>query len=277
MVRPFGVKSSKKKRKREKYDREEDFEQAAEKNEEIPLGKEEEKVDEGEGVEVAELSGIPINPSDPNARKPGVIFILENASLEIAKVGKGYQLLNADDHAHFLKRTNRNPAEYRPDICHQALLSILDSTIAKAGRLRAVYVKTQQGNLIEVKPHVRIPRTFKRFSGLMLQLLQKLSITAVGKREKLLRMIKNPVTQYLPPNTRKIGFSYSSEKLVKIRNYVDTVESDTDLVFVVGAMAHGKIETDYTDDYISVSSYPLSAAFCITSICLALADKWDIL
>lgn len=37
------------------------------------------------------------------------------------------------------------------------------------------------------------------------QLLQKLSITALGKREKLLRVIKNPVTQYLPVNARKIG------------------------------------------------------------------------
>lgn len=38
-----------------------------------------------------------------------------------------------------------------------------------------------------------------------MQLLQKLSISAVGKREKLLRVIKNPVTQYLPVNSRKIG------------------------------------------------------------------------
>ena len=37
------------------------------------------------------------------------------------------------------------------------------------------------------------------------QLLQKLSITAVGKREKLLCAIKNPVSWYLPVNSRKIG------------------------------------------------------------------------
>jgi hypothetical protein len=37
------------------------------------------------------------------------------------------------------------------------------------------------------------------------QLLQKLSITAVGKREKLLNVIKNPVTRYLPVGARKIG------------------------------------------------------------------------
>ncbi|KAJ6425972.1 hypothetical protein OIU84_026535 [Salix udensis] len=103
----------------------------------------------------------------------------------------------------FLRRNNKNPADYRPDIVYQALLSILDSPLNKAGCLRAVYVKTDKGVLFEVKPYVRIPRTYKRFAGIMLQLLQKLSIAAVGKREKLLRVIKNPVTQYLPLNSRK--------------------------------------------------------------------------
>ncbi|PNX81776.1 ribosomal RNA small subunit methyltransferase NEP1-like protein, partial [Trifolium pratense] len=114
-----------------------------------------------------------------------------------------YQLLNSDEHANFLRRQNKNPNHYRPDICHQALLSILDSPLNKAGRLKVVYIRTEKGVLIEVKPHVRIPRTFKRFAGVMLELLQKLSIHAAGKREKLLRTIKNPVTQYLPINSRK--------------------------------------------------------------------------
>jgi hypothetical protein len=39
------------------------------------------------------------------------------------------------------------------------------------------------------------------------QLLQKLSITAVGKREKLLNVVKNPVTRYLPVGAPKIGES----------------------------------------------------------------------
>ncbi|KAM7261070.1 hypothetical protein ACFE04_026545 [Oxalis oulophora] len=231
--------------------------------------------------EIPEQSGIPIIRQNTcfsrRGKPPGVIFILENATLEVAKVGENYELLNGDDHATFLLRNKKDPKHYRPDICHHALLSIWDSTIAMAGRLRAVYVKTQQRNLIEVKPHVSIPRTYDDFSRLMVQLLQKLTITAAGHREKLLLMKKNPITQYLPPNSRKIGFSCSSDKLVKIRNYVDTVSSDTDLVFVVGAMAHGKIQNDYTDDYIAISGCNLSAAFCINSICLALADKWDIL
>ena len=92
-----------------------------------------------------------------------------------------------------------------------------------------------------------------------------------------MRVIKNPVTQYLPVNSRKIGFSYSSEKLVNIQKYVASDENSTDFVFVVGAMAHGKVETDYTEDFISISGYPLSAAYCITMICQALAGKWNIL
>lgn len=44
---------------------------------------------------------------------------------------------------------------------------ILDSPVNKAGRLKAVYVRTEQGVLFEVKPHVRIPRTYKRFAGIM--------------------------------------------------------------------------------------------------------------
>jgi hypothetical protein len=44
---------------------------------------------------------------------------------------------------------------------------MLDSRLNKSGRLQAVYVRTEKGVLIEVKPHARLPRTFKRFSGLM--------------------------------------------------------------------------------------------------------------
>lgn len=51
--------------------------------------------------------------------------------------------------------------------CIQALLMMLDSRLNKSGGLRAVYVRTEKGVLIEVKPHARLPRTFKRFSGLM--------------------------------------------------------------------------------------------------------------
>lgn len=55
-----------------------------------------------------------------------------------------------------------------------------------------------------MKPH-HFCGSFNPAIYLAVQLLQKLSISAVGKREKLMRMIKNPVTQYLPVNSRKVG------------------------------------------------------------------------
>ncbi|CAN1139859.1 Ribosomal RNA small subunit methyltransferase NEP1 [Linum perenne] len=274
MVRPFGVKGPKRKRKEERYDKEEEIpEQETAAVEEAEKDIDEEKV----RTATDDMVGIPIVEIDRQTKKPGVIFVLEKASLEVAKVGKTYQILNSDDHANFLMKNKKNPADYRPDIVYQALLSILDSPLNKAGRLKAVYVKTEKGVLFEVNPHVRIPRTYKRFAGIMLQLLQKLSISAMGKREKLLRVIKNPVTQYLPVNSRKIGFSYSSDKLVQMSKYVETVGSDDDLVFVVGAMAHGKIDCDYIEDFIAISGYPMSAAWCIARICEALSNKWGVL
>lgn len=82
-------------------------------------------------------------------------------------VVQGYVLLNCDDHANFLRKHGRDPALYRPDILHQELLAILDSPLNKAGRVRAIFVATEKNVLIQVNPHLRIPRTFRRFCGLM--------------------------------------------------------------------------------------------------------------
>ncbi|OAY72660.1 Ribosomal RNA small subunit methyltransferase NEP1 [Ananas comosus] len=295
MVRSYAAKGRKKRRKRK-------LEEVVEDDEEEVVEEEEEagREEEGNGGEVEkeveeeeegrrrrkaheddddEVPGLPVVARpvvDGGRKRPGVIFVLEKASLEVGKVGKNLQMLNSDDHANFLRKQNRNPADYRPDIIHQALLAIFDSPLTKAGRLQAVYVKTERGVLFEIKPHVRMPRTFKRFCGLMSQLLQKLSITAAGKREKLLNVIKNPVTRHLPVDSRKIGLSYSAEKSVNLFDYVAGASDDVSLVFIVGAMAHGMIDKENTDDFISICSYPLSAACCLNRICGALEQKWKI-
>ncbi|CAD6247286.1 unnamed protein product [Miscanthus lutarioriparius] len=285
MGRPYGVKGRKKKRKLEEAATS-DAALPAEEVEELPPpeeaggekkgNEEEEEAAAGEEGHAA-VDGLPIVPRMVDGkRRPGAIFVLERACLEVGKVGKTMQILNSDDHANYLRKQNRNPADYRPDIIHQALLAIFDSPLTKAGRLQAVYVRTEKGVLFEIKPHVRMPRTFKRFCGLMSQLLQKLSITAVGKREKLLNVVKNPVTRYLPVGARKIGLSFSAEKSVNLFDYVAKSSDDEPLVFVVGAMAHGKIDKEYTDDYIQICNYPLSAACCLNRICSALEQKWNI-
>jgi rRNA small subunit pseudouridine methyltransferase Nep1 len=120
------------------------------------------------------------------AKEPAVIIVLERACLETGKVGKDHVLLNCDDHANFLRKHKKEPADARPDILHQCMLILLDSPLNKAGLLK-LYVRSEKGVLIEVSPQIRIPRTFKRFSGLMTQLLFKLSIRASNGPHKLLK------------------------------------------------------------------------------------------
>lgn len=47
---------------------------------------------------------------------------------------------------------------------------------------------TTKNMLIEIHPQVRLPRTFRRFCGLIAQLLQKLSIRATNGPDKLLKV-----------------------------------------------------------------------------------------
>ena len=78
MGRPYG-KGHKRKKTGERYDKEED---------EVEDKQVLEENTEEEREELPELEGIPIAPSTQTLKKPGVIFVLEKASLEVAKVGK---------------------------------------------------------------------------------------------------------------------------------------------------------------------------------------------
>jgi rRNA small subunit pseudouridine methyltransferase Nep1 len=156
-----------------------------------------------------------------------------------------------------------------------------------------VYISTTKGVLIELNPHVRIPRTFKRFSGLMVQLLHKLAIRGVNGPEKLLKVVKNPVTDHLPPDTVKLTMS-GDAPLVRLRPYLAALPQDKHIAIFVGAMARGKDDfaDGIADEKIAVSAYPLSASVacgkvrlsvlchgCMltkTQFCCALEDLWDI-
>lgn len=140
-----------------------------------------------------------------------------------------------------------------------------------------MYIHTANGVLIEINPHVRIPRTFKRFSGLMVQLLHKKSIRSVKGSEKLLRLIRNPVTDHFPPNTHKITLSFDAP-VQRLSSYLPTVPKGHNLAVFVGAMAHGRdsFADDVVDEKVSISEYSLSASVACGKFCCALEDLWDV-
>lgn len=208
------------------------------------------------------------------ASEKRLIIILEQAHLETCKTGKEFSLLNIDDHKGLLNKSGRDFSTARPDITHQCLLMLFDSPLNRAGLLQ-VFIRTANNVLIELNPATRIPRTFKRFAGLMVQLLHKYSITAADSSTKLLKVIKNPVTDHLPAGCRKILMSYSAGQApVKPRTLVPKGEDP--IVFVVGAVAKGAVTTDYTEETYSISNYPLSAALACTKLCEAFEEAWGV-
>ena len=58
-------------------------------------------------------------------------------------------------------------------------------------------------------------RTFPRFAGLMVQLLHKFSIKASDSSTRLLKVIKNPISDHLPVGCRRILMTYGAEKVTK--------------------------------------------------------------
>lgn len=243
-----------------------------------------------------------------------VIIVLDQAPLEIVKIGKNkdesaYHLLSSDEHQSTLRKNGRDISEYRPDITHQCLLTLLDSPLNKAGRLK-VFIRTFKGVLIEINPQTRIPRTFNRFSGLMVQLLHKLSIKATGSSEKLLNVIKNPITSHLPTGARRFGLSQDAP-IVKFNDWIknkfpssssstsssssslslqsqsesnspslipsSSLSKDTQsIVFFIGAMSHGDDKFKDVEEMIGISEYPLSASVACSRICHSFEELWNI-
>ena len=224
---------------------------------------------------------VPLSSRDKTTKR--LIVVLSQACLETYKMnstnsagGDRFALLNCDDHQGLLRKMGRDIAEARPDITHQCLLTLLDSPINKAGKLQ-VYIQTARGVLIEVNPSVRIPRTFKRFSGLMVQLLHKMSIRSENSKEVLLKVIKNPITDHLPTKCRKITLSFDA-KVVKVQDYVAKLDDDESICVFVGAMARGKdnFADEFVDEKIGLSDYPLSASVACSKFCHGCEDVWEI-
>ncbi|KAL8658925.1 MAG: hypothetical protein Q9226_000716, partial [Calogaya cf. arnoldii] len=227
---------------------------------------------------------VPIASTDKDTQR--LIVVLSHASLETYKASHGgrngtvrdekYSLLNSDEHIGVMRKMNRDISDARPDITHQCLLTLLDSPINKAGKLQ-IYIHTAKGVLIEISPTVRIPRTFKRFAGLMVQLLHRLSIRSTNSQEKLLKVIKNPITDHLPPNCRKVTLSFDAE-VVRVKDYIADLGSRQSVCVFVGAMAKGTDDfaDSFKDDTISISNFSLSASVACGKFCNAAEDVWNI-
>ncbi|EOY13629.1 Uncharacterized protein TCM_032251 [Theobroma cacao] len=110
----------------------------------------------------------------------------------------------------------------------------------------------------------------------MLELLERKRVRVPETNEVIIQQLDGPLTQYLPSNSRIVGLSYNAEKVMDINDYLSTMADDVTPIFVMGAMVRGKVNKAGTDNYISISNYPLSAAYSTALVFIALANKWEL-
>ncbi|OAF66879.1 hypothetical protein A3Q56_05399 [Intoshia linei] len=213
------------------------------------------------------------NTSKNQINEKCITVILTKCSLEIAKINGKLELLDGNKHKNYLLSKHKNIIDYRPDISHQCLLMLQDSPLNRVGQLN-VYLKTINNVLIKINPQTRIPRTFDRFSGLMVQLLQKLSIRATDSSTKLLSIIANPVSKYLSLDSIKIVTSCHVE--YKENQLEPFLNNSRPLVFYIGAMSHGSQSVDDATESISFGSHPLSGALACAKLCTIIENYRNI-
>ena len=263
-----------------------------EKKEEIKIEQKEQEINQEEENELNELIDKDQNNDYNmyNKLKKKLIIILEGASLELGNIKKNPQILNCDDHYKIIKSMKKKLEEFRPDIIHQCLLNLFDSPLNKVGLLQ-VYIHTNKNVLIEINPKTRIPRTFKRFSGLFSQLFLKNEIgisgvgdEAQGEKKEIFLKILNTKIENLISDVPKILLSEKG-RLVDIDTYCKNLEENLkdkknkDICFIIGTNPKGEIDPmiKYNDDCISLSSFDLDSNIVCGKICSAFENTWDVL
>lgn len=126
------------------------------------------------------------------------------------------KLINAADYEKLItKKLQKSLDEYRPDVTHRALLSIIDSPLYQAGHVK-ILVKTKNGELINFMPAanvfsifqkfiLKLPRSEKRFNYIMAQVLEKRELKSDETEEMLIEVVDDKkVTDFLHPDTVKV-------------------------------------------------------------------------
>ncbi len=104
------------------------------------------------------------------------------------------------------------------------------------------------------------------------------------------QVIKGPVTRVLPVGAIRVGMSHKAPDVISLDDLValhgTTASAEQaapssstpsgPIVFVVGAFAHGQIDYSYTDKLVSISQYPLSAAYCLSRITNTFERAWGV-
>lgn len=242
------------------------------------ISKDEDEYSE-ENIDIHELTSNKIEKriDMSNNNKNKLYVILEHANLELSSMKKSNSKLISSEDTKLIKKLGKSKEDYRPDVTHHCLLSLMDSPLNKAGLLQ-VFIRTRNNILIEINPKCRIPRTYNRFEGLFAVLLKKYRIRAKESSEVLLKVIKNPISDHIPSDCLIVTLNEKSRLVDRDEYAKNSLKEYKHVCFLVGAISKGDVSVDYTThDSVSISSYPLSAGVVCGKICDSYEKAYGVL
>jgi rRNA small subunit pseudouridine methyltransferase Nep1 len=179
----------------------------------------------------------------------------------LKRIGKSYNEVLLDKSFHYIAMRKEKIDSLwkrgRPDIVHICLMSILSTPLYLRSVVN-VYIHTIDNKVIFVGKQVRIPKSFRRFEGLMIKLFQEKEIKGNledGNRDRyLLKIEQNMTFDYLinkiiQPD-KVIGFS-STGILKNLKTIIrENLEIDNNkIVFVIGGFPQGEFSQNIRERF----------------------------
>eukprot|EP01062_Namystynia_karyoxenos_P064553 TRINITY_DN57536_c0_g1_i1.p1 TRINITY_DN57536_c0_g1~~TRINITY_DN57536_c0_g1_i1.p1 ORF type:complete len:292 (+),score=111.26 TRINITY_DN57536_c0_g1_i1:71-877(+) len=225
----------------------------------------------------------------PQGPPPYITFILESAGVAITDVGKKQNVvLCHDTHGTFLDVKGQPAHLFRPDIVHQVMLAIFDTPLCKEGRVR-VLINTIKNKCIEVSHTTRIPRTFRRFAGLMSQLIDQGKVVNPETGQDLFKVQKYPVRTFIPEGRKVFGLCNSLDVTpVSARSLVDSLLAEPPppdqaaAYFVVSCRDNAAWPDEeegfgeYVTDRVAITQYETAPVHLVAKVCDAFEQRWGI-
>jgi rRNA small subunit pseudouridine methyltransferase Nep1 len=208
---------------------------------------------------------------------PSVIVDHPSVKNYAEKIGRRPNEVLLEMSRHYRAMTERNLPFWwkrgRPDIIHFSLLAALSTPLFMQGKLN-VYVSTLHDKLILINNSLRLPKSYSRFEGLMMNLFRDKVISDPNKSKNLIEL-KDDITfeeviyEIVRPD-KLIGFSIKGAKSSLSQILVDNVkETSKNYCFIVGGFQRGHFQKNVTralDNIYSISDFGLESHVVISRI-----------
>ena len=166
-------------------------------------------------------------------------------------------LLDRSLHHSAMTRLKDSEKRGRPDLVHEALLSVTGTPLYLGGFVK-VYVHTNQDVVLELAEKTRIPKSYFRFRGLVEKLLSERADEELVKTydagiRELLRKVISP--------GRTFGLSVQGSQ-TRLEDLAKAVVAARNPCVVVGGFPHGHFSPEtlaLVDELVRIHERPLEA------------------